>query len=119
MLHRTNEAMNGLSGRLDKLLAHAVENSAAQSKQQKTMAWLTFVIAAATIIYTVTTVYATHETVRAQQASAASPAKIEYVRGSGAVPESAAVTEDTSKESATRSSVDIRCDAHAQVDSDS
>lgn len=83
MLHRTNEAMNGLSHRLDKLLAQTVENSAAQSKQQKTMAWLTFVIAAATVIYTATTIYAT-------KAAGRSP-EVKLVSSAGPVPESAAV----------------------------
>ena len=83
MLHRTNEAMNGLSNRLDRILEQAVENSAAQSKQQKTMAWLTLVIAAATVVYTLTTIYASQAAMRAPDAR--------LVSSAGPVPESAAV----------------------------
>ncbi|MCW0054126.1 hypothetical protein OIV36_32170, partial [Burkholderia pseudomallei] len=91
MLHRTNEAMNGLSHRLDQIIVQAERNGKAQGRQQGVMIALTAVLAVATIVYTVTTVYATRETVKAQQASTASQTRVEYVRGSGAVPESAAV----------------------------
>src|ERR1700692_1413185 len=59
MQHRTIEAMNGLSNRLDGMLDQAGRNAVAQSKQQRTMATLTFVIALATVAYTATTIYAT------------------------------------------------------------
>ncbi|WNC94409.1 hypothetical protein RI103_35165 [Paraburkholderia sp. FT54] len=91
MLHRTNEAMNGLSHRLDEIIVQAEKNGRAQGRQQWAMIALTAVLALATIVYTVTTDYATRETVKAQQASTASQVRVEYVRGSGAVPESAAV----------------------------
>lgn len=91
MLHRTNEAMNGLSHRLDQIIDQAKQNGKAQGRQQKAMIALTTVLAVATVVYTATTVYATRETVKAQQASAATQVKVEYVRSSGAVPESAAV----------------------------
>lgn len=91
MQHRTNEAMNGLSNRLDKIIIQAEKNGKSQGRQQAVVIALTGVIAAATIVYTVTTVYATRATVKAQQASTGSPSRVQYVRGSGAVPESAAV----------------------------
>ncbi|CAG9236028.1 conserved hypothetical protein [Paraburkholderia tropica] len=91
MLHRTNEAMNGLSHRLDQMIVQAEKNGKAQGRQQPAMIALTAVLALATIVYTVTTIYATRETVKAQQAATASQVRVEYVRGSGAVPESAAV----------------------------
>ncbi|KWO61114.1 hypothetical protein WT98_30735 [Burkholderia territorii] len=89
MLHRTNEAMNGLSHRLDKIIVQAEKNGRAQGRQQGVMIALTGVLAIATVAYTVTTFHATH--VSEQQALAASQPRVEYVRGSGAVPESAAV----------------------------
>jgi hypothetical protein len=89
MLHRTNEAMNGLSHRLDKIIVQAEKNGKAQGRQQGVMIALTAVLAIATVAYTVTTFHATH--VSEQQALAASQPRVEYVRGSGAVPESAAV----------------------------
>ncbi|KAA0080930.1 hypothetical protein CIW54_22970 [Paraburkholderia sp. T12-10] len=91
MLHRTNEAMNGLSNRLDQIIVQAEKNGKSQGRQQGAMIALTAVLASATIVYTVTTVYATRATVQAQQASTGSQSRVEYVRGSGAVPESAAV----------------------------
>ncbi|CAG9230207.1 conserved hypothetical protein [Paraburkholderia tropica] len=91
MQHRTNEAMNGLSNRLDQIIVQAEKNGRAQGRQQAAMIALTAVLAVATIVYTVTTVYATRETIQAQQASAGSQSRIEYIRSSGAVPESAAV----------------------------
>ncbi|MCA7889111.1 hypothetical protein LGM58_38680 [Burkholderia contaminans] len=91
MLHRTNEAMNGLSHRLDKIIDLAEKNGKAQGRQQGVMIALTAVLAIATVAYTVTTIYATRVTVAAQQASTASKAPVAYVRGSGPVPESAAV----------------------------
>ncbi|KVR92329.1 hypothetical protein WK28_18705 [Burkholderia vietnamiensis] len=91
MLHRTNEAMNGLSYRLDQIIDQAEKSGKAQGRQQRAMIALTTVLAIATVVYTMTTIYATRETVNAQQASAAAQARVEYVRGSGAVPESAAV----------------------------
>ena len=91
MQHRTNEAMNGLSNRLDKLIEQAERNGKAQGRQQAAMIALTTVLAIATVAYTATTIYATRATVGAQQASNGSQTPIEYVRGSGAVPESAAV----------------------------
>lgn len=72
MQHRTNEAMNGLSNRLDKLVRQAETNSRAQGKQLAVMIALTTVLAIATVAYTVTTIYATRATVGAHGASASS-----------------------------------------------
>lgn len=90
MHHRTIEAMNGLSLRLDKLHEQTEEsnvqakaNNAAQEKQQRAMVGLTLVIALATVAYTVTTVWSTAKTMSGQQTV--------YVGGSGAVAESAAI----------------------------
>jgi hypothetical protein len=83
MQRRTNEAMNGLSSRLDKMLDQASKNALTQSKQQRTMAALTLVISVATVAYTATTIYATNMTARGPQTV--------YVSGAGPVPESAAV----------------------------
>jgi hypothetical protein len=91
MQHRTNEAMNGLSHRLDKIIDQAEQTGKAQGRQQKVMIALTAVLAVATVAYTATTIYATRATVSAQQASSDAQAPVKYVRGSGAVPESAAV----------------------------
>lgn len=89
MQHRTNEAMNGLSHRLDQIIAQAEKSGKAQGRQQGVVIALTAVLAVATVAYTVTTIQATRASER--QALAASQVRIEYVRGSGAVPESAAV----------------------------
>jgi hypothetical protein len=91
MQHRSNEAMNGLSHRLDKIVAQAEKNGKAQGRQQAVMIALTAVPAVATVAYTATTIYATRATVSAQRASNGSQVRVEYVRGSGAVPESAVV----------------------------
>jgi hypothetical protein len=79
MLHRTNEAMNGLSHRLDKIIVQAERNSTqaekasvAQGKQQLAMIGLTFAIAFATVIYTITTIYATVATASASKPTATS-----------------------------------------------
>jgi uncharacterized protein YigA (DUF484 family) len=89
MQHRTNEAMNGLSNRLDQIVSQAEKNGQAQGRQQGVMIALTAVLAIATVAYTVTTIYATR--VSERQASLSAQTKVEYVRGSGAVPESEAV----------------------------
>ncbi|ALS68364.1 hypothetical protein [Pandoraea apista] len=83
MQHRTNEAMNGLSHRLDKILSQAEKDGKAQGRQQAVMIALTAVLAISTVAYTVTTVWSTLKTVAGQQTV--------YVSGIGAVPESAAV----------------------------
>lgn len=98
MQHRTNKVMDSLSNRLldlvnksDEAIAQVRAAGEAQGKQQKTMNRLTLVIAVATVAYTGTTIYATRATLAAQQAANRPQAQIVYVRGSGAVPESAAV----------------------------
>ncbi|MFL9921593.1 hypothetical protein PQR75_40830 [Paraburkholderia fungorum] len=91
MQDRTNEAMNGLSSRLDKIIVQAEKSGKAQGRQQAVMIALTAVLAVATVAYTATTIYATRATVSAQQAGTSPQATVEYVRGSGPVPESASV----------------------------
>ncbi|CAE6820414.1 hypothetical protein R70006_06171 [Paraburkholderia domus] len=83
MQHRSNEALNGLSHRIDKVIEQAEKNGKAQGRQQWVMIGLTVVLALATVAYTVTTVWSTAKTMSGQQTV--------YVSGSGAVPESAAV----------------------------
>jgi hypothetical protein len=75
--------MNGLSHRLDKIVAQAEKNGKAQGRQQAVMIALTAVPAVATVAYTATTIYATRATVSAQRASNGSQVRVEYVRGSG------------------------------------
>jgi len=59
MLHRTIEAMNGLSNRLDKITSQAEKNNQTQSRQQWAMIALTCVLAISTVVYTITTVWST------------------------------------------------------------
>ncbi len=81
MQHRTNEAMNGLFYRLDKIIEQAGESGKLKGRQQWVMIGLTVVLALSTVAYTAVTVWSTAKTTAAQ----------EVVRGFGAVPESAAV----------------------------
>jgi len=62
MLHRTNEALNGLSNRLDKIINTAEESGKAQIKQQRAMIALTTVLAIATVAYTGITIWSTMKT---------------------------------------------------------
>jgi hypothetical protein len=65
MLHRTIEAMNGLSNRLDNLVVEYKDNGIAQERQQKATNRLSLALVLCTVVYTGITGWSAYEAANA------------------------------------------------------
>lgn len=72
MLHRTIEAMNGLSMRLDNLVVEFKNNGLAQERQQKATNRLSLALVLCTVVYTGITGWSAYEAHAANQSQGAS-----------------------------------------------